>query len=44
MFSSPAAFLARPVEPSLKYLKMTDFRERPLPEEKNGPHEKLMKK
>jgi hypothetical protein len=47
MFSAPASFLALPVESVFKYLKMTDFRERPLPEDvkvKNGPHDKLTKK
>jgi hypothetical protein len=47
LFTAPASFLAVPIESVFKYLKMTDFRERRLPEHVqvcNGRHEDLTKK
>jgi hypothetical protein len=32
MFSAPASFQCLPVESVFKYLKLTDFRDRPLPD------------
>ena len=33
MFSAPASFQCLPVESVFKYLKLTDFRDRPLPDD-----------
>jgi hypothetical protein len=47
MFTAPASFLAVPIESVFKHLKMTDFRERQLPEQvkvTNGGHDQLTKK
>jgi hypothetical protein len=44
MFTAPASFLAVPIESVLKHLKVTDFRERRLPEHVIGRHEDLTNK